>query len=117
MALNEASNEPQQAIMQEPTTDRLEDVSLPTSPDLETQGVPEYRAYVAAGRWKAPDSGYKVNESVHLKLKNGNTAGPFCIIRCHTPRNPTDKWRYDVQDSSGKTMDGISEPKLIGLKR
>jgi hypothetical protein len=64
-----------------------------------------------------PDSEYKVNESIYLKTKDGKPAGPFCIVRCHAPGSNTDRWRYDVKDKHGKTMDRISASKFFDMRR
>lgn len=108
MATNEVVDEARQAAMAEATTDRLDDVSPPMSPESEPKDAPEFRADVGAGRWQAPPSAWRISDSIFLRLKEGKTAGPFTVVYCHPPRDRNDKWRYDIRDATGRTKSNIS---------
>jgi hypothetical protein len=104
MATTEATTETRQKIMDEATTEKLDDVSPANSPEPETQGAPQYRAHVVKGNWAVPPSTWKVNDLIYVRNKSGKPVGPFYIVNCHAPTNPADIWRYDITDNiSAKT--------------
>ncbi|KAF2109006.1 hypothetical protein BDV96DRAFT_247899 [Lophiotrema nucula] len=70
-------------------------------------------ADVGTVRWHALPSPWKLNEKVFLLLKDGQTAGPFTIVHLHPPRDRSDKWRYDIQDQSGRVKTNISSAIIL----
>jgi len=107
MTANESTDEARKAAIEDATTDKLEDVSPPMSPDLETDNI-EYRADVGQGGWMVPPSRWKLGDDVYLRLKDDRTAGPFRVVRCHPPSDRRDKWRYDIKDKNGNMKLNIS---------
>ncbi|KAF2107043.1 hypothetical protein BDV96DRAFT_654134 [Lophiotrema nucula] len=113
MATNEATTETRQKAMDEATTDKLDDISPPLSPETEVQDAPEHRADIGAGGWQAPPSPWNMNDNVFLRLRDGRSAGPFWIVRLHAPKNRRDKWRYDVQDATGRVKTDVSVSIIV----
>ncbi|KAH8696834.1 hypothetical protein GQ44DRAFT_718971 [Phaeosphaeriaceae sp. PMI808] len=107
MATHEATVDVREEAMKESTTDKLEEVTSPLSPHIETQDGPDCRADVGQGRWTPPPAPWKVNDGVFLRLRDGRTAGPFNVVDCHPPRNPAEDWRFDIRDASGNKRDNI----------